>query len=144
MTAKDIEQVILRQWRGMVWLPQLRIGVGYGPDAERTIDLWGISVRRADLYERIAIEIKVNLGDFRRELALPEKRTWARLFCNRFFFAAPEGAINPAHMPSDCGLIEVSGGYRIVKPCHYTETNRPTWRFVAALARRLSREETTT
>ena len=145
MTAKDIERIIMERWRRLIWLPQFRIGVGYGPDADRTIDLWGIAADRSAMFERVAIEIKVTAGDFNRELSRPSKRSCIRLHCNRFYFAAPKGIIDPARVPADCGLLEVQDGQWPsvieVKPCHFTETNRPTWRFVAALARRIAREE---
>lgn len=146
-TESQIADAIVRYWSGCAWLRQLRIGVGYGADSERTIDLWGIWPARSRMFERVAIEIKVSASDFSRELAKPEKRMCIRAHVNRFYFAAPKGVINPARVPDGCGLIEVvrgTGEYtfiNIAKPAIFTETNRPTWNFVAALARRLVKEE---
>lgn len=66
-------------------------------------------------YERVAVEVKVSRGDFFRDT--DEKRAPWRLLAHRFVYAAPEGMLTPADIPSGCWLIEVSE-----HPCDGTST----------------------
>lgn len=146
MDAKDIESAICRmyRWKAMIWLPQCRVGVGFGEDAERVMDLWGIQVSKP--WTRVAIEIKVSRGDFRRDVANRLKQRRARLLVNEFYYAAPVGLLTPEDMPEWAGLIEVKSilgadfcaGIRF--PAPWFDSSAPTWRFVAAIARRTNRE----
>lgn len=146
-TEKEIAQAIKTSYvLRRIWLPQMRIGVGFGADAEQYIDLWGISVEKKDAYARTGIEIKVSRADFTRELRKPRKRQWIEVHCNEHYFAAPEGLLAYDDLPYGWGLIEVTdkpNGLRckIAHKCVWCETNRPTWRFVASLARRLQANE---
>jgi hypothetical protein len=104
--AKDIEQAICNHfWRGMLWFPQLRVGTGFGHDAERTMDLFGI--QPLSPWDRICVEIKVSRGDFRRDIRQPMKQRRARLLANQFFYAAPKGLLTAEDLPTWAGLIEV-------------------------------------
>lgn len=137
--ADEIADAIRRAWWGLYWFRELRIGIGYAADANRYLDLWGISPAREKRYRRVAIEIKTSRNDFTRELRIPGKREWAVYHSNEFYFAAPPGVLTPDDMPYPCGLLEVdeAGTVVIAKPAAERDTDRPTWRFVAALARRL-------
>jgi len=54
---------------------------------------------------RTAYEIKISREDFQRELADPEKRRRAMRIADFFFFAVPEGLVQPDEVPEECGLI---------------------------------------
>jgi len=139
MTAFDIISAV-RKHIELLWLEQVRVGCGYGPDGERTMDLWGISPKRPFLH--VAVEIKTSRGDFLRDVKQPMKQRRARLAANQFYFAAPAGMLTAADLPLWAGLIEVhpSGLARIAVPAPWFDSSPPTWSFVASLVRRLSRE----
>lgn len=86
---------------------RLFVELGYGPLTEfrlsngRRVDVLGLSGGG----DFLGVEIKVSVADFRGD------RKWQEYlpFCDRFFFAVPEGF--PYELvPEDCGLI-VADGY---------------------------------
>lgn len=112
------------------------------------IDAWAMHLEQ-DLTH--AFEIKVDVADFKRELADPEKRRPAMLLANQFYFVAPKGLISADDIPEECGLLEVEqvrkrnstfADYRIVTPA----AKRAPWReiedlprhFIASIALRAS------
>jgi hypothetical protein len=54
----------------------------------------------------IAIEIKISHADFMRDTLTEKFRDFIPL-STEFYYAVPAGLINPNHVPSECGLIEV-------------------------------------
>lgn len=149
-----------------LFFPELRIGAGYGKDAEQRIDAWVMFTYASKQFHRIAFEIKVSRSDFLGELRKPIKRRYALLLSNEFYFATPPGLIKPGELPPECGLIEVyesasdalsaqygntgdmyglqqnRPGDRLwfKHPAPYRDTHPPSWRFVAALVRRAMKE----
>jgi hypothetical protein len=142
VNAKDIETIICRYWRGLLWFPQLRIGTGFGHDAERTMDLWGMKPTAP--WDRVCVEIKVSRGDFRRDINAPMKQRRARMLANQFYYAAPAGLLTPEDMPTWAGLIEVNpeetadeyACISIPLPAPRFDSSAPTWRFLAVFARK--------
>ncbi len=131
--------------RGMFWVPQCRVGCGFGQDGERTIDLWGITTNRP--YWHTAIEVKVSRGDFSRDIRSPLKQRRARMMANEFYFAAPHGLLTASDLPIWAGLIEVRVTQEPVFnqafvsiPAPVFDSSPPTWSFVASLVRRFSGE----
>jgi len=134
------------------FLPELRVGTGWGPikdqpgspvlSAESRIDAWAIDLWPSSGMQRTAYEIKRSRADFRREIADPGKRREALALSNRFYFAAPQGIIPRDELPADCGLVELSreeGSVRaqlvVEAPCR-EQPAVVSWRFAAMLARR--------
>lgn len=130
-----------RQRSDWLHFSELRIGTGYGKDAEQRIDFWAMHTLPSERLRRVAFEVKVSRGDFLAELRQPRKRAVALLWSNEFYFAAPSGLIQVAELPPECGLVEyrldefgahlhwsVAAPWRDTPPC--------SWRFVAALLRR--------
>jgi hypothetical protein len=145
--AKDIEQAICNHfWRGMLWFPQLRVGTGFGHDAERTMDLFGI--QPLSPWDRICVEIKVSRGDFRRDIRQPMKQRRARLLANQFFYAAPKGLLTAEDLPTWAGLIEVDaarkygefGFIEVPVPAPRFDSAAPSWRFLAVFARMAAKQ----
>jgi hypothetical protein len=138
MNATQIESAIKTQWVSH-WIRQCRVGCGYGEDGERTVDLWGISVKRP--YLHVAVEIKVSRADFLRDVKQPLKQRRARLMANQFYFAAPSGVLTTADMPTWAGLVEVNdeSNVTIVVPAPWFDSSPPTWSFVASLVRRFEK-----
>lgn len=140
MTADDIKKMLSERYdpRSHAFFPELRLGTGYGADAQGYIDgfvicLWG------DL-ERIAFEIKISRTDFLLEMKKPSKRRQALAFSNKFYFVAPAGLLKPEEIPIDSGLMEVhESDIKIKVKAPIRESIRPTWRFLAAVARRANK-----
>lgn len=139
MTAQDIKNLLRTKYSApkFAFFPELRLGTGYGADAMGYIDgyaieLWG------DL-ERISFEIKISRSDFLLEMRKPSKRRQALALSNKFYFVTPVGLLKPEEIPSDSGLMEVDGEeVKIKVRAPARESIRPTWRFVASIARRVS------
>ena len=154
-TADHILAALKERHSGREWafFPELRLGTGYGVDAEQRIDAYVVGMWK-DLI-RIAYEIKVSRSDFLHEIKHPNKARRALAFSNRYFFATPVGLVKPEELPPWAGLIEVMGNPEYTTANHWhakylcnkvidaplRESIRPTWRFVAALSRRIVREE---
>jgi hypothetical protein len=151
MDSKQLMEALLsrHQNRGMgnKWgtFPELRCGTGYGHNAETRIDLWVMGMWESIRHVRIAYEIKASRSDFLRELKNPLKRRMALLVSNEFYFVTPVGLIKPEELPIECGLMEVFlGGVdkdrpyaQIIHQAPWRDTPPPSWRFFAAIARRV-------
>lgn len=138
MTSDEILKRLMAFYRGYLLFPELRIGTGFGKDAEGYIDLWSIHPYPSKMV-RTAFEIKVSREDFTRELRKPLKRRAALMISNEFYFAAPKGLITQADLPIECGLLEFEEGQEAFSqtvPAPWRDTPPASWRFVASLARR--------
>lgn len=140
MTSADIKKLLAEKYcaPSYAFFSELRLGTGYGADANGYIDgyviyLWGE-------LERTAFEIKISRSDFLSEVKKPSKRRQAMAFSNKFYFVAPAGLLKPEEIPCDSGLMEVteSNELKIKVKAPVRESIRPTWRFFAALARRVA------
>lgn len=85
----------------------------------------------------IAYEIKVDRGDWLRELKQPRKRLFAERVAHECYFAAPWGIIRPDEVPEGWGLIVVSP-VSTKLTIHATRRVIRRWplRFLLAVARR--------
>ena len=137
MNAAEIEQAVREDASVTYWISQCRVGCGFGEDGERTVDLWGISVKRP--YFRMSVEIKVSRGDYLRDLAKPLKQRRARLMANQFYFAAPVGMLSAVDLPPWAGLLEVSDRSQVSVPAPWFDSAPPTWSFIASLIRRFEK-----
>ncbi len=130
---------------GWIFIPELRIGTGYGPGKEQRLDAWAINAwtlrsgknRTSNI--RRAFEVKVSRSDVQNELRNPDKRWHAYAVSHEFYFVAPAGLIRLAELDKDDGLIEWTGtDLKIAKPARVRESMPPRWSFVAAIARRVN------
>lgn len=142
MNADDIHKFLDKKYEfSQAYLfHEMRIGTGWGKDAERYMDVWMIHPAMTKGIIRV-YEIKVSASDFYRELKKPGKRRPALMLCNEFYFAAPKGVIPVDKVPPECGLIEFDedGKYVLTLKAPWRDIAGPPWRFVAALARRAKR-----
>lgn len=163
MNTSLILQVLAEKYQrdDCLFFPELRIGTGYGKDAEQRIDAWAMYTYPSKHFHRIAFEIKVSRGDFLAELRQPLKRRYALLLSNEFYFVAPPNLIKADELPPEAGLIEIYEtatdaltaqygpgnmyGLRQQRPgdqmwfrhpAPHRDTLPPPWRFVAAITRR--------
>ncbi len=106
------------------------------------IDLLAIKVLARGRHRpltREAYEIKTSRQDFLYELRHPEKRQKAYSACNYYWFAVPEGLVQPEEVPSECGLISVSDGLAcpiVEKSAEALKTDPPSPDFMVDVARR--------
>lgn len=149
LRACDIVQALDQYYKPRqycLYFSELRIGTGYGKDADQRIDYWMIEGVPSKRFRRIAFEIKVSRSDFLAELRQPLKRRRALLLSNEFYFVAPLGLIRAEELPIEAGLIEVnrapSGQYYVdwKYSAPWRDTSPPSWQFVAALVRRAQQE----
>lgn len=143
-TEKDILALLQKQYSGTeqwAFFPRLRTGTGYGKDSTQYLDAWAMQLWGEQA--RITFEVKVSRSDFLAELKTPIKRRLGLLLSNEFYFVAPKGIIKPSELPLECGLREVCGDDRIVTrvAAPWRDTSKPTWRFLASIARRVARQE---
>ena len=88
------------------------------------------------------IEIKVDLYDWRREKASPEKAEQIARFCDKFWVAAPPGLIPVDELPSAWGLLEGGQyGMRVKKQASKTKAVNVTREFMAAVMRASGRPQ---
>ena len=94
-------------------LSQVRNGTGF-TRSPRTADALAVSTFPSRGLWLAGIEIKLYLGDWKRELANGEKAEAIHKYCHYWYVAAPEGLIPQAELPETWGLIEVGKKTRIV------------------------------
>lgn len=125
--------------RGWLFLPELRLGTGYGGLKEKRLDAWAISCWDNGAPNlRRAFEIKVSAKDLRRELLNPDKRWAGYTVSHEFYFVAPTGLVKLDQLGPEDGLIEWDGtALSIVRKAAVRVPQPPRWDFIAALARRV-------
>jgi len=125
-----------------VFFEELRVGAGWGKQAEQRIDAWAMNCWPSKR-EMIAFEVKVSRSDFLREIANPRKRRPALFYSNKFYFVAPEGLIKSDELPVECGLIEIDSEHKAVikEAAIWRDCHAPSWSFLASIARRAALKE---
>lgn len=125
------------------WMPELRIGTGYGSHVESRIDLFVMSCWPSKSLLKRAYEIKISRSDLFNEIRTkPLKRRPGMLISNEFYFAIPKEMISDYEaIPEECGLVEVDelGKVKIVLLAPWREAWPPTWPMFASVLRRLKR-----
>ena len=143
MTADTILELLRRRHSGPeIFVAELRGGAGGRATDNSYIDAWVMHPYPSKQNCRISYEIKISRSDFLRDIKQPHKHRCALINSNEFYFVAPKGMLKSEEMPLYAGLIEV---VETINPSLYTcleapwrDTNAPSWRFVASLARKLS------
>jgi len=146
----SIKDAIIRHHRGWDYLKntlgsprgllffELRSKTGFTFGEPQRIDAFHIDDTPSKGLRRTAYEIKVSRSDFLAEVRNPVKRRFAVSMSNEFYFIAPPGIIGIEEVPLECGLIEVDGNdWEYVVKAPWRDSARPTWIFVAAIARAL-------
>lgn len=108
MQAHDIFKALKSVFRhpAHTLLSEVRNGTGFtrGP---RTADALVVSNYPSRGLWLAGVEIKLYLGDWKRELDQPEKAEAIQRYCHYWYVAAPEGLIPQGQLPETWGLIEV-------------------------------------
>lgn len=141
MNALEIVELLAVRYRPPAWafLPQVRNGTGWAKATSRWADgiamgLWpsrGLSV--------LGFEVKVDRGDWLRELRQPEKAEDFIKVCGRWWIVAgPPEIVQPGELPDAWGLMVVKGGrLKVVKEAPPLEPKPMDALMLAAVARRL-------
>lgn len=103
-----------------VILDKVRNGTGYTKQT-RTADALVLSVYPSRGLWMAGIEIKCNRGDWKRELANPDKADAIGKYCHLWYMAAPQGVVPIDELPEKWGLIEVAAN--IAKICKRASFN---------------------
>ena len=136
VTANDVLKGLETYYSvmGLIVIPEVSIAYG----GERRAD--ALVVGRGN-ETAIAIEIKVSKQDYKHEIEDSEKRALALELSSQYFFAAPQGLIEPHEVPEECGLMELDKGgmIRVTVAAPHSRPSAPSWRLVSAVARALKR-----
>lgn len=148
LDAQAILHALRRRHQPPVWVffEELRVGTGFGwlmvgdtrIKVDSAVDAWAMGTWRSSRYARVSYEVKVSRSDWLRELRKPQKRLPALMVSNEFYFATPEGLVQPDEVPAEAGLVWVRGNgtTRAVKKAPWRATGFPGWMFFASVARR--------
>lgn len=128
---------------------ELRLSSGFALPSR--VDLWALNVAPSSGNVADSYEIKISRSDFRRDGH--KKQRGARLFCDRFWYVAPEGIIPHEEIPDWAGLMEVTWycpNYNNAKPylrvkevitAPKRDKDGPTWGLVVSLLRDVIKEK---
>jgi len=123
-----------------VLLSQVRNGVGYARRA-RTADALVASVWPSRGLYLTGVEIKVDRGDWLRELKKPEKSVSIQAYCQHWYIATPPGIVEPGTLPETWGLIETTEARtRIVTPAPKLDPKPVDMLFVCSILRAVSEQ----
>lgn len=86
------------------------------------------------------VEIKVSIGDLKKEIQQPEKAEEIARYCDFWYLAIPKGLADNVHLPMGWGVLELNGSGSLIEKIKPTKMEAaPLDRtFVAALARRIN------
>ena len=101
------------------------------------LDAFALNCFPHQMMKRICYEVKISRGDFLGELKTScLSGVSGCVYSNEFFFVTPAGMLAASEVPVECGLIEIDGGFPVVRvPAPWRETPGPTWQFVASMIR---------
>lgn len=109
-TSADIRVALKKRFPHPEFGIVFEVAQGTGWKANRHLDAMAMGVWPSRGLVLHGIEIKVSRGDWRRELAVPEKAEQLARFCDFFWLAAPEDIIPVDQLPLNWGLLELKNG----------------------------------
>lgn len=119
-----------------VWLYELRNSTGYSRPTQRYADALVTSVWPSRGLWFAGIEVKVDRGDWKRELDDPEKADEIARFCHFWYIAASPGVVKPDEVPERWGFYECNGKKAtLVKEAPRLDPQPLTVGFVASILR---------
>lgn len=111
MTSTEIVAALAKRHPAPVWafIEQVRSGTGWAKEP-RTADALAMSCWPSRGLELHGFEVKVNRGDWTRELKDPAKAEEIMGFCDRWWIVTPAaGVVNEGEIPSTWGHMVVNG-----------------------------------
>lgn len=118
VTSGDIWKALKKRYCAPEWAIFPEVANGTGGDCRRHIDAMAFNFYPSRGLSIVAIEIKVDRGDLKRELITPDKAEEVACYCNEFWLAVPEGLITDQHeIPVTWGVMELikDGSMRVKK-----------------------------
>lgn len=117
VTVQVLESYLDARWpedKGWLAVDELSDAPGFG--ARQRVDWAAIGVWGSNAFYLISAEIKVNRGDWLRELQNPRKNSEHMRESNEFWFVAPDAqVIDPKEVPDGCGLLLLRGDKLVAK-----------------------------
>lgn len=140
-TSKAIRAALKHYYPSQEYAIAFEVAQATGYRANRHLDAVVMSLWPSRGLTLTGIEIKVNLQDWRREKANPQKAEEIAQFLDFFYIAAPDSLIKKDELPEAWGLIEVNdkGLCRQTKAAVKTSAIDGGRPFMAALMRAMSR-----
>lgn len=108
MTAEDIRKLLRRNYAPPAFALLEEVGNATGFDTNRHIDAIAMSLWPSRGLDVSGFEIKISLGDWRRELANPEKAEAIQKYCDYWWVVAPKGVVPIETIPENWGLMEAT------------------------------------
>lgn len=139
IVAPQILALLAAKHAGDVFVPECKSGPTHFGSHDR-IDAWVMPKSWAHP-DVIGYEIKVSRSDFLRD----DKWTRYLDLCNLLYFVAPRKLIDPSELPTEVGLIEVSGtGSRLLTKRKAARRNvqipEDVWRYILMCRTKITRE----
>lgn len=142
MKAADVRAALKRYYAQPNYGIVFEVAQATGFNARRHLDAMVMGLWPSRGLTLYGIEIKVNLYDWRKELAQPQKAEELARFCDYFYVAAPTGCVPHSEVPDKWGLLEVGEDGKITEAKAAGKHDaQPVGReFLAAIFRASSRE----
>ncbi len=126
------------------YLTQVRNGTGFSRKTARTADAVAMGTWPSRGIHLHGIEIKVDLQDFKREIANPEKAEDIAKYCHFWWLAVSHEKVAPLELvPTNWGLLVVSedgSKMRVVKDAAKLNPVPPDHLLLASLMRKMAEE----
>lgn len=136
-TAAEVREALEKHWKPAEYLV-LHECAQDAMRQGRKIDTLVVSLWKSRGYELDAIEIKVSVSDWMKEVNSPEKADWWWHHSHRFWVAVPEkiAARVQETLPTGWGLLSVTdkGVKGVVKPTKHAATPLP-WEAIVGIMR---------
>lgn len=141
MKAEDIRAALKRRFVQPSQAIVFEVAPSTGHGANRHVDAVMMDLYPSRGLALTAIEIKVDRGDFIKEVRQPEKSEAIAKFCDYFVIAAPQGMLKAHELPIAWGLYEITPRGALKETVKPRETpHQPVDRaFLAAMLRAASR-----
>lgn len=136
ITATDIRAALMKFYAPPGHRVLFEVSNDTGARAGRWIDALAFGIWPSTGHEIVGIEIKISRGDWKRELAMPEKAQALMRYCTRWFVAAPAGLIKPDELPATWGMLSFKdGAVKITTPAKLLDPEQITPGFMMAAMR---------
>lgn len=146
MNSGQVESLLRRHFAGphYAFLTQVRNGTGFSRKTARTADAVAMGTWPSRGIHLHGIEIKVDLQDFKREIANPEKAEDIAKYCHFWWLAVTHEKVAPIEMvPANWGLLIVSEDgtkMRVAKEAAMLSPVAPDHLLIASLMRKMAEE----
>lgn len=136
MTESGVIEVLERAHPAPAWAFFVKVANGTGANGSRYADAMAMSLYPSRGLDLWGFEVKVDRGDWLRELKDPDKAEAIAKYCDHWAVAAAKGVVLPGEVPGKWGWAEVSDKVRWKKPAERLEAVQMDRVFLAAILRR--------